>query len=74
MTSKEKTDSIKWVKCWEKAGKKLAKLHREKIKNCDTSFAIQALEDSFNSAIRNKNGKLFSGLVKQQQLFNKLRK
>lgn len=64
----------KWIANWKRAGKQLAKMRHNKIQKADTSFCIQALEDSFLSAIKNRKSKTSSGLIEQQKLFSKLRK
>lgn len=70
MTEEEKKLTLKWIECWRKAGPELEKLRREDIKNADTAWAIDILDDAFESAILHFSAREGSGLVEQQRLFH----
>lgn len=62
-----------WVCNWEEAGPKLESLRREAIRHADTAAAIEQLSDAFESARRQGQLPITSGLIEQQQLFAELR-
>jgi hypothetical protein len=73
MDDKEKSDTLKWIKCWEKAGAAMERTRRARLYDVDVEKAIENLNDAFESALLNSPAKLTSGLVELQAWFAKLR-
>ena len=68
----QKAITLKWIECWREAAPELELLHREKIRQADTTQSILNLDDAFQSAISKRSSNPYSGLVEQQKLFMEL--
>ncbi|MBW1796063.1 MAG: hypothetical protein JRF30_11430 [Deltaproteobacteria bacterium] len=73
MTEKNKDLILRWIKGWRDTGQELERMRHERIRQSDTSRAIQSLDDAFKVAILHHKPKPYSGLVEQQELFKSLR-
>ncbi len=60
-----------WVECWKAASPRLEQLRRESLATVDVGHAIEALEDAFQAAIRNRKPSTTSGLVILQSWLRK---
>lgn len=73
MEEKEKADTLKWVRCWEKAGSAMEQTRRNDLDYVDVQHAIEALDDAFESALLHTPTRAISGLVEMQAWFSKAR-
>lgn len=74
MEKKSKELMLKWVNTWKKAGRELAKIRIDEIRQISTQEALQNLSGAFESARLNSPLRASSGLVEQQAYFKKLHK
>ena len=72
MDAAERELTLKWIENWRVLGPELERIRREEIRACDTSLAMQALDDAFESALLHSPTGRGSGLVEQQAIFSKL--
>ncbi len=68
------TELHDWVRTWREAGPALERVKRAELQRLETSVALQQLADAFEQALRNAPRTVTSGLVEQQQIFQRLRK
>ncbi|MCC7518694.1 MAG: hypothetical protein IT578_05870 [Verrucomicrobiae bacterium] len=71
MDAAERELTLKWIETWRLAGPELERIRREEIETCDTSVAVRALDDAFESARLHSPTGGWSGLVEQQAVFAK---
>ena len=67
----------RWVRTWQKASRKLAKIRKAELKKLDTKSVQKAmlqLSDALEDAIARFPSRKSSGLVEQQAWFKRLRR
>jgi len=74
MTAHLKKQSQIWAATWKAAGPELERVRRQEIRNADTRSAIESLDAAFKSALLHFPAAPYSGLVDQQQFFQRLKK
>lgn len=73
MENTERVELRAWVERWKTVGVKLAELQQEELLKIDTTEALLALADAFESCRIHYPPEPTSGLVIQQALFRRLR-
>jgi hypothetical protein len=68
----EREQMRRWVAAWKSAGPELERIRQREIREADKAKVLEALESSFNYAVR-LPPRESSGLVEMQRLFAKLR-
>jgi hypothetical protein len=61
-----------WVAIWRRAGSELEVIRRREIKHVDTSMAILAFGDAFESALLHHPLAASSGMIEMERLFGQV--
>ena len=73
MTFQEKQKIKKWIKSWERTSSALKEIKKNELLSYDYSKNWHIVDEMLQWAYINREPRIYSGLVDQQRLFNKLR-
>jgi len=66
MKDSEKADMLEWIHCWEDAGAVMARIRRDALSRVDVQWAIENLDDAFESALLHYHNRHKSSLIELQ--------
>ena len=71
----EAAENLKrWVQCWQKAGPEMEALRRRDWDTIDLPVFFESMEDAFASSRLSAPPRASSGLIEQQDLFQRARR